>query len=889
MKKINKLLLFVLAVSASSWSQNIRFEGVVLDSLGVAISTANIVATNLETNRMDNFAISNLEGKFSIGIKKDVPYNIKVSYLGYKSVALTRKSATDLNEVVVMFEQAEQLEGVEVTYEMPVSIQGDTIVYNADSFNTGSERKLKDVLENLPGIEINSDGQIEVEGRQVRKVMVEGKDFFDGDSKIATENIPANAVDKVQVLKNFNEISQLSGVTNNDDNIAINIKLKEGKDRFWFGELGAGGGEKDRILLNPKVFYYSPKTSLNFLGNRNNLGENPFTRRDYFRFTGGFRNQSNQSGSSIQIQSDDVGLSNLQNNNAASIENDFAATNFSHQPKEGLTLSGFAILSQNNTQIKSIRERTFTSTGVTEVTDNDFDQSSISELYKFSTLYNANPNFQFEYDIFYRKADESEYSDLTSNAARIEEISSLREQTPNQLSQNLNAYLTLSEKHVFALELQHTLQEENPFFELQKERILFPDVFPLIYQPEGYLVQQNRFTKTNKLDGRLEYYYMLNDTASLNLTVGTTQVRQDYNSSMGNTVDGSLSIFDEPNLINDVKYNFSDAYTALRYRVKLGKFLINPGFTLHNYDIKTLQMNPNASKDTRLLPDVWIRYQIRKSESLRLTYRAQLQYSDVSRLGESYTFSNYNRLYLGNSSLKPAYFHNFTLNYFNFNMFNFTNIFIRMNYRKQFDNFKTVNVVSGIDRESSPFNSPKAEERININARLQKRFNKLKTSFTLQANKNKSYNVVNGDLRQFNYFTQFASATISTNFRAAPNVELGYSYNNNRTKDEDRVRYYITERPFVGLDAAFLNGFILLADYSFYDYRLGSNSLNKYDDLSMSLLYNKKDSKWEFGLLAKNVLGNSSINRDNFSGISQTTTLYVIQPRFIYITLKYFI
>ena len=105
-----------------------------------------------------------------------------------------------------------------------------------------------------------------------------------------------------------------------------------------------------------------------------------------------------------------MGLSNLQNNNAASIENDFAATNFSHQ---------------NNTQIKSIRERTFTSTGAKEITDNDFDQSNTSELYKFSTLYNANPDFQFEYDIFYRKADESEYSDLTSSATRIEDISSL--------------------------------------------------------------------------------------------------------------------------------------------------------------------------------------------------------------------------------------------------------------------------------------------------------------------------------------------------------------------------------------------------------------------------------------------------------------------------------
>jgi hypothetical protein len=210
--------------------------------------------------------------------------------------------------------------------------------------------------------------------------------------------------------------------------------------------------------------------------------------------------------------------------------------------------------------------------------------------------------------------------------------------------------------------------------------------------------------------------------------VGTTQVKQDYTSSMGNTVDGTITVFDQPNLIKDVHFDFSDIYPAVRYRVKVGKFLINPGFTLHNYDIKTLQLNPTRNKETRILPDVWVRYQFRKSESLRFTYRAQMQYSDVSRLGAGYTFSNYNRLFLGNSELKPEYFHNFSLNYFNFNMFNFKNIFIRMNYRKQFDNFKTVNVVSGINLESSRLNSPKAEERININARLQKRFNNLKTS-----------------------------------------------------------------------------------------------------------------------------------------------------------------
>jgi hypothetical protein len=222
-------------------------------------------------------------------------------------------------------------------------------------------------------------------------------------------------------------------------------------------------------------------------------------------------------------------------------------------------------------------------------------------------------------------------------------------------------------------------------------------------------------------------------------------------------------------------------------------------------------------------------------------------------------------------------------------MFNFTNVFIRLNYRKQFDNFKTVNTINGINRESTPFNSPREEERITLNGRMQKRFNNVKTSLALRLNKNKSYNIVNGTLRRFDYFTQFISTTVATNFKAAPNIELGYSYNINRSMDEDQRLYYITERPFVGLDAAFLKGFIFLAEYSYYDFRLGNTSLNKYDDLRMSLSFNKENTPWEFGIEATNLLENTNINRDNFSGISQTTTRYAIQPRYIYLTLKYFI
>ena len=137
-------------------------------------------------------------------------------------------------------------------YEMPVQIKGDTIVYSADAFNTGTEKKLADVLKNMPGIEVNDDGEIEVEGQVVRKIQIEGKDFFDGDTKLASQNLPAKAVGKVEVLRNFTENNQLRNVTNNEDNFALNIRLKDGQDKFWFGEIQAGTGPDDIHLLAPK-------------------------------------------------------------------------------------------------------------------------------------------------------------------------------------------------------------------------------------------------------------------------------------------------------------------------------------------------------------------------------------------------------------------------------------------------------------------------------------------------------------------------------------------------------------------------------------------------------------------------------------------------------------
>lgn len=238
---MNKLILAILLLFSFSISaQSIKVRGAINDSIGEPLELANVIATIKESGAIESYGITNYEGRFQLDLPENNTYILTASYLGYETIAkelTVPENATDLNSNFVLNSMASELDGVELIYEMPVVVKGDTIVYNADSFTNGSERKLGDVMKKLPGVEINDDGEIEVEGQTVNKVMVEGKDFFDGDSKLAVKNIPADAVDKIEVLRNYNEVDQMRGLGNDGDNVAINIKLKKVKRIFGLVKL----------------------------------------------------------------------------------------------------------------------------------------------------------------------------------------------------------------------------------------------------------------------------------------------------------------------------------------------------------------------------------------------------------------------------------------------------------------------------------------------------------------------------------------------------------------------------------------------------------------------------------------------------------------------------
>ena len=913
MKKIFSVSFFLIATIV--FSQSVRFEGAVLDNAGKPLEMANVMAINIPTNAMDSYGITNDKGKFALTLKPNTTYSIKISYLGMQTKELTiTTQAENITQNITLEPGGIELDGVEVIREMPVSIKGDTIIYNADSFKSGTERKLEDVLKKLPGVEVNADGEVEVEGKRVTKLMVEGKDFFDGDTKLGVKNIPADAIDKVQVLRNFNDISALKNLENNDESIAMNIKLKKGKKNFWFGDVNAGIGIADdetRYVANPKLFYYSPEYSVNLIANFNNIGELPFTAQDYFKFTGGFRSMMRKGGTNFNISSNDLGLSLMRNNRAKEIETNFGATNFSYNPTKAWTLSGFAIVSSTLTDLETKSQTNILKPNSDEVQssenrDQKTKQKSDLGLFKLSSSYKPNAKLQFDYDALLKLSAQNENSNLVSevfpNTEQSQFINSKKDQSPISLNQNLSLYYTQSDKNVFAVEIQHLYNNEDPFYNPNLginpfSNPLNPSETALGIIPQNrFNINQSRFIKTNKLDSKVDYYYMVTPKSNLNITFGNTYSYQNFNSSIFQILDNGNENDLDPETTNDVSYSFNDVFLGLHYKFIKGKFTFNPGFSVHKYNTFNDQDGTRVRDDFfRVLPDVYALLQLKKAETITYNYAMTTDFTDINKFVDGYSFNDYNSLFRGNRYLESALLQIHSLRYFRYNMFNFTNISANVNYTRKLDAIKSRTFFEGNNQISSSVNigSGFADETLSGNASYGRSFLKYyKASIGLNMNWSKFNNIriLNAEsaerIETTESFTQSYTVKASTNYKSVPNLEIGY---NIAINDYNGTAFY-TERPFARLDYYFLNAFSFVADYEFYHYTNDSDAFpvdNEYDFLSASLIYQKKDSKWEYKVSATNLLNTTSLNDDSFSQFSTRTSQYVVQPRYLIFSLKY--
>ncbi len=290
-----RLVFLLFCVSASS--QNITLNGSVTDGKSDApLESATVYITRETDSTMVDYTITDKFGAFSIITRKsDKATVLKVSYMGYNDHS-ERLTAIDSDKdfgAIKIFANNNALDEVIIKTEAPpVRIKNDTLEFNAASFKLRPDANVESLLKQLPGVEIDEEGKIKVNGKEVNQILVNGKPFFDKDGKIALQNLPSDIINKVQVTDSKTKAEEISGKAATSDNASINLTIDEDKNKGLFGKATLGYGTDERYEGSLLFNYFKGNRKISILGSSNNVNATGFSMDELFDSMGGGRNYS---------------------------------------------------------------------------------------------------------------------------------------------------------------------------------------------------------------------------------------------------------------------------------------------------------------------------------------------------------------------------------------------------------------------------------------------------------------------------------------------------------------------------------------------------------------------------------------------------------------------
>lgn len=294
MKKLTIFVLFlcyISAVHAQMPSPNrTTIKGFIKDTNNNAAAFATVMLLNPGDSTLLNFTQSNVDGAFTFNNIKNTPYLLKVSHISFLPLQVfIPESASEINDLGIVRIRpilAELMEVVIRTAKAPLMIRGDTIEYDATMFKVPPGSTVEDLLRRLPGIEVDAQGNIKTQGKDVDRIYVDGKSFFGDDPKNATKNLDAEAISKVQVFDEKSEQAKLTGIDDGSKEKAMNLQLKEEYKKGSFGKVTAAGGTMERWAGRGNYNRFNEKQQLSFIGYANNINETGVNWEDYSEFKG---------------------------------------------------------------------------------------------------------------------------------------------------------------------------------------------------------------------------------------------------------------------------------------------------------------------------------------------------------------------------------------------------------------------------------------------------------------------------------------------------------------------------------------------------------------------------------------------------------------------------
>jgi outer membrane receptor protein involved in Fe transport len=687
-------IIFLFLMSYSAFAQKLTIQGSVIDSTAKPLDYATVMLLNAKDSSLATFDRTNEQGFFALKNVNPANYLLKITFVGYapftKPIDNQAVGLLDLGKIQLQGMSKELATIVVEGEKSPVTIKKDTIEFNAGSFKTKPNAAVEDLLKKLPGVQVERDGTVRAQGEVVRRVTVDGKDFFGRDPKMATQNLPADAVEKVQVFDRKSDQTAFSGIDDGQREKTINLELKEKNKKGFFGNLMAGAGTNQRFESKANLSRFSKTTQLSFIGMGNNVNQQGFSLDEYLNFSGELQRAMAGGGRGVRLQIDGNSQSGIPLNfggrNYGIMQTWAGGLNFNHQFNKKTEINGSYFYNSLRHQInREVLRQNFLPTG-------DF------TLRQNSRQNNRNQNHRLNWTLEHKIDSMNSIrwnTNVSYNDNTTQNESDNRTLNNEQVAENEGFRNTLSDGT--ALNLNSTFLYRHRF--AKKGRTISSTLnFGLNgLASEGTLQAQNRFLGNNPFTQNFnQTNTQANDLWSYGANVSFTEPIAkrkyvEFNYSFQKNINQvNREVFDlvnenaefNPLLSNQFNSNYTYHRVGSNFRVNKKKYNFATGLSFQNTNLTgdLILLNVNIDRNfANILPNFRFNYDFSNSKRLDFNYETSVQIPSIQQLQPVIDNSDPLNIYIGNPNLRPEYVHRANFNFSSFDPINFVSFFGTIN------------------------------------------------------------------------------------------------------------------------------------------------------------------------------------------------------------------
>ena len=277
------VLLLLCTLSAFAQNKVITVSGrVVEEDTKEPVEMATVQLLALPDSTQAAGITTQKQGVFTLPKVKAGKYVLKISYIGFITqnipLQLSEKAPAKNVGTIELQSDAVMLSEAVITAEAPpVTVKADTTEYNASAYRVAEGAMLEELVKKIPGAEVDKDGKITLNGKEIKKIMVDGKEFFGGDVKTGLKNLPVNMIDKLKTYDKKSDLARVTGIDDGEEETVLDLKVKKGMNQGWFGNASAAVGTEDRYGSNLMLNRFVDNSQFSLIGSANNVNDQGFS------------------------------------------------------------------------------------------------------------------------------------------------------------------------------------------------------------------------------------------------------------------------------------------------------------------------------------------------------------------------------------------------------------------------------------------------------------------------------------------------------------------------------------------------------------------------------------------------------------------------------------